>query len=117
MWRVLVSVALAAVLAGCSSTTAQTISEVYAADDGTKLQAIVNVCSDDPAVEVSESTDQVGLTATAPRRASGKDCQTPVVVTLKAPLAQRPVVDLETGEVLDVTVNSLKRTGPWTSPD
>ena len=93
-------VGLAAVLAGCSPSSAQNISEVYASDDGTKLQAIVNACSEKTAVEVSESTSQVGLTATAPR--TDTDCQTAVVVTLKAPLAQRPVVDLHTGKVLDV---------------
>lgn len=84
--------------------TSQTISEVYVSREGTKLQAIVNICSEDAVVEVSESSDQVGLAARAPRKGWwwGSDCLTPVVVTLKAPLAQRPVVDQHTGEVLDV---------------
>ena len=49
----LITVGLAAVLAGCSPTSAQNISEVHASDDGTKLQAIVNACSEKTAVEVS----------------------------------------------------------------
>ena len=103
MLRGLVTLALAAALTGCSwPSSAQNIGEVYASDDGTKLQVVVNACSEKTAVEVSESTDQVGLTATAPR--TDTDCQTAVVVTLKAPLAQRPVVDLHTGKVLDVIV-------------
>lgn len=103
--RGFIAVALAAALAGCTSTSSQTISEVYASHDGTKLQAIVNACSDDTVVEVFESPDRVGLAATAPAMGTGKDCQTAVVVTLGSRLAQRPVVDLRTGEVLDVTVD------------
>lgn len=79
--------------------------EAYAAD-GPGLQLTIGSCNGDPEVTVLEQTDtevRIEVTSTTPAPGwPGEDCLDGLELTLDAPLGDRTLVDLSTGDTVQV---------------
>lgn len=83
------------------------ITEASAAAGGTTVQLYVGSCNGEPEVTVLEQTDtevRVEITSTTPAPGwPGADCLDGLELTLDAPLGDRALVDLSTGDAVTVT--------------
>lgn len=88
---------------GCGGRS-RSVSAVYGDPSSTRLELNVASCNENPTAEVVDSDTEVRVHVTSGRRLgrNGGDCADGVVVTLKAPLGARTVVDRSTGLTVDV---------------
>ena len=99
------AVAAALLVAGCAPGTedARIIGASLAAD-GVTLGLSVDVCAR-PILEVDvvESPDEVAISLTTTSDPDGDACASSQAVTLQEPLGDRAVVDISTGDEVEVT--------------
>lgn len=75
------------------------ITEAYVRPDGAQLEVSVGTCNQDPRVTAVETAEEVRLSSNEKLpRGGSNDCQDFDLVTLSAPLGDRPVVDEATGK-------------------
>lgn len=112
-WIVGALIAAGVVLAGVAwmvlhgYTTRERVEVVSASYwvDRSQLMLTVGTCGGDPELSKLEETAtqvDVEVVSTVPRFRGSNDCLDVVEVTLPQPLGQRQVVDLATGQVVDV---------------
>lgn len=97
------SLAVAAVLSGCSGTEERAIVNVFGSPSSTVLSVSIDSCNSDPSIEVLESEEEVRLTARIENSLSDEDdCRDSKEVRLDRALGSRVVVDGKTNRTLTV---------------
>jgi hypothetical protein len=89
---------------GCDGRS-RSVLAAYGDPASTRLALNVASCNESPTAEVVESDTEVRVQVTSGRwlGRNADDCADGVVVTLKAPLGTRTVVDQATGRTVEVT--------------
>jgi hypothetical protein len=90
--------------AGCDGRS-RSVFAAYGGAASTRLELNISSCNENPTAEVVESDTEVRVHVTSGRwlGRDGGDCADGVVVTLKAPLGTRTVVDQSTGQTVEVS--------------
>lgn len=91
-------------LTGCDGRS-RSVFAAYGDPASTRLQLSVASCNENPTADVVESDTEVGVQVTSGRWSgrNADDCADGVVVTLKAPLGTRTVVDQSTGQTVELS--------------
>jgi hypothetical protein len=89
---------------GCDGRS-RSVFAVYGDAASTRLELNVASCNENPTAEVVESDTEVRVHVTSGRwlGRNASDCADGVVVTLKAPLGTRTVIDQSTGQAVEVS--------------
>jgi hypothetical protein len=89
---------------GCDGRS-RSVFAAYGEAASTRLELNVASCNENPTAEVVESDSEVRVHVTSGRwlARDADDCADGVVVTLKAPLGTRTVVDQSTGQTVEVS--------------
>lgn len=89
---------------GCDGRS-RSVFAAYGDAESTRLELNVASCNENPTAEVVESDTEVRVQVTSGRwlGRNADDCADGVVVTLKAPLGTRTVVDQSTGQTVEVS--------------